>query len=188
MGASVRPILWLGLGAIAAAAAGAQKVNVDHDREIDFSQYETYAWREGAPAGSELTQRRIVGAVEEQLGSAGLERVEGEADLYLLTFAVTDQKIKQRALNVGLGVRKRTKRGSVSIGSSTGGRVRQVTVGSLVIDLLDGDTEELVWQAVAEATLSSDPKKNAETAQSAVQKAFAKFPPPADGQGGEKTP
>jgi hypothetical protein len=164
------------LAAFAAGTAGAQKVKLDYDREVDFSKYQTYAWRQGAPAASELTQRRIAGAIEEQLESAGLERVEGEADLYVLTFAVTDQKIKQRAVNVGVGVHRRTKRGSVSIGGSTGGRVRRVTVGSLVIDLLDGETEELVWQAVAEGTLSSDPKKNAEKAASAVQKAFAKFP------------
>lgn len=48
---------------------------------------------------------------------------------------------------------------------------------SLVIDLLDGATEKLVWQALAEATLSSDPRKNAEKAGSVVAKAFAKFPP-----------
>ncbi len=157
--------------------AAAQKVTVDHDRAVNFSQYSTFAWKEGTQASNELTQQRITKGIEDQLTAKGLERVEGPADVYVIALAVVDQQTKSRATSIGIGVSKRTKRGGISVGGSTGGRPRQVNVGTLVIDLLDGGSEALVWQAIGSDTLSSSPQKNAEKAQKAIEKAFKDFPP-----------
>ena len=72
-------IAWLGsLPSIAA-------VSVDHDAEIDFLTYRTFAWKEGTPARSDLVQKRIRNAVQRELEAKGLVLADGPADVYVVT-------------------------------------------------------------------------------------------------------
>lgn len=54
----------------------AQKVWVDYDHEADFTEYSTYAWKEGVPIPSPLMDQRVVDAVEYHLAKNGLLKVE----------------------------------------------------------------------------------------------------------------
>jgi hypothetical protein len=52
--------------------------------------------------------------------------------------------------------------------------------GSIVLEVVDNKTNQLVWQAVAEGALSglSDPRDAEEQVSLAVKKLLEKFPPP----------
>jgi hypothetical protein len=53
------------------------------------------------------------------------------------------------------------------------------TVGTLVVDLFDAKTKDLVWRGVASGMLSNKSAKNIENLNKGVQKLFQHFPPEA---------
>jgi hypothetical protein len=159
-----------------AGPATAQAVEVEVDSEADFSAAQTYAWRGGTQAPTVVTQRLIMQTIDEELQARGLELVDNEGDLYVTAFAVVDQKTRRRAVSLGVGVSRRTNRGSISVGGSTGGGSRQIVTGTLVIDIFDSASERLIWQAIAADTLKSDPQENSDRALAAISKSFEQFP------------
>ena len=161
-----------------APAAFALDVGVDFDEAYNFLGKKSYAWQAGKPAANALNQKRIVAGVDKALAGAGFTKVDsGEPDLFVATETSGEKQIKSSKINVGLGLAKHTKWGSLSLGTSSGNRVREVLVGTLVIAILDGKTQELVWRANATDTVSNDPKKTAAAIERAIGRAFKDFPP-----------
>src|SRR3989442_9068189 len=77
------------LVSFAVVTSASAKVFVDHDRTADFRARRTYAWMKGTEAPNTLVEKRIRAAVDDQLRAKGLTRVEGEADLHVITHATT---------------------------------------------------------------------------------------------------
>ena len=50
-------------------------------------------------------------------------------------------------------------------------------VGSLVVDVFDGQTKHLVWRASSTETLSDNPDKNDKKLEHEVGDMFKRFPP-----------
>lgn len=172
------PALLLALALVATPAAAKMKIGVDQDEAYDFAGHATYAWTEGRPAPDDLMQKRIVAGVEEHLAALGLTPAEEGAtpDLWVSTEAFAEDEVKSSGSRVGLSVSKRTSFGSIGLGGSRGNRTRKVTVGTLVIAVLDGESQELVWRAVASDTITDDPEKTAKQIAEAIERAFKKFP------------
>ena len=164
---------------LAVVPATAAKVVVDFAAGFDFETCKTVAWGEGTPAPNELNERRIRVALTEQMESLGFGFVEAgqPADLILFTHAFREQQTKTSNVHVGVGLSRRTKRGAVSVGGSTSGRAKVVEKGTLVIELLDGNTGDLVWQARASDTIEGSAEKMESKIRKGVQKAFREFPP-----------
>ena len=57
--------------------------------------------------------------------------------------------------------------------------VREVPVGTLIVDLVDAGRNELVWRAVDSGFVSNNPDKNVKYVQKSVIKMFKKYPRPA---------
>jgi hypothetical protein len=157
----------------------AGKTLVDWDHSADFSRYKTFAIEAGTPV-SELTQKQIEADLRVQLEKEGLtEARKGEKpDLVVSTHGTTEKQVKQKGANINVGVSKRTSRGN-RVGLSTGnrGRAQQVETGSLVIDLVDKASGELVWQATATDVLKKDPDKTQALILKSIEKVFAQYPP-----------
>lgn len=49
-------------------------------------------------------------------------------------------------------------------------------VGTLVVDVFDCHTKQVVWRGIAKDTLSEKPDKNTEKLDKAVEKMFSHFP------------
>ena len=49
--------------------------------------------------------------------------------------------------------------------------------GTLVVDLYDAKTKQLIWRGSAEDTVSNDAAKNEKNLDKSVVKMFKKFPP-----------
>ncbi|MDX1384998.1 MAG: DUF4136 domain-containing protein [Thermoanaerobaculia bacterium] len=163
-------------------AAFAFKVRTDFDEDYDLGAARTFSVEVSIPAASEIVTRRLSELVEAELEIKGLSASPpAEADLNVVLYANSSTRVKGGRVNLGVGVSKRTKRGSISIGGSTGGRPRTVEEGSFVIDVRDRESDRLVWQCTGSGTLKGDPAAQERKVHEAVREAFVDFPrPPSD--------
>jgi len=146
-----------------AAAVYAQKVTTDSNRSAPFGSYGRYAWRDGTPAPDPLVEQRVHTIVNAELASRGLTE-SNTPDVYVATHAVTQQHPQLIVNGFGWGP------GGVA-------SVDTYTMGTLVVDLYDAHTGQMVWRGVAPDSVSDKPEKNTQRINKAVQKMFAKYPP-----------
>ncbi|MBS1855704.1 MAG: DUF4136 domain-containing protein [Acidobacteria bacterium] len=161
------------LGVLGVAAVFAQKVDVEFDQSVDFSQFHTFAIRDGrlnsrSPAlNSELVRKRIDEDIRRSLEAKGLSFVaSGASDLNI---------------RYTLGAARKTEVERYPAGwRGWGTRVVRVpyTEGTLVVDLRDPRTRSLVWRAIAREE-KSDPNKLQGKLDGMVKKSFDKYPPKA---------
>lgn len=50
-------------------------------------------------------------------------------------------------------------------------------MGTLILDMYDAQTKQLLWRGTSEDTLSDKPQKNENKLDKAVEKMFKNFPP-----------
>ena len=167
---------------LAVGQSFAQKVNVDFDKDVDFSKYKTYAFTEGTPTPVTLTNQRIEKAIDAQLAAKGLTRVESNADLMVVFHcAVTERtQFSTRSLDgwgwgPGWGWGRGWRRWGG--GGTEITEVEQIPVGTLIVDIGDSSTKRYIWRGTATKTISSKPDKNEKAIGAAMKKMFEKFPP-----------
>lgn len=141
----------------------AQKVTFDSNPSAPFASYKTYAWTQGTPVPESLMEQRIHEGVAAQLAAKGLTPTNATPDLFVATHAVTQDHPQLLVNGFGWGL------GGVA-------SVENYTVGTLVVDLYDAKTRQMVWRGVATDSVSSKPQKNAERINKAIEKMFAKYP------------
>lgn len=146
-----------------AAAVHAQKVTTDSNPSAPFGSYGRFAWADGTPAPNPLVEQRVHTMVNAELAWRGLTE-SNTPDLYVATHAVTQQH-PQLIVN-GFGG-----------GPGTAAAVETYAIGTLVVDLYDAHTRQIVWRGVATDSVSDRPEKNAQRISKALQKMFAKYPP-----------
>jgi len=151
-------------------------VTVDHDSSADFTKYHSYTWREGTAAGNPLNQQRIVDAVNAALQAEGLTSAESGGDLTVVTHVATDVELRITSDSFGYGG-YRGWRGYGRGWGTTYSTVDQVPVGTLIVDLVDGASRQLVWRGMASDTIPSNPDKVERLIQKRVEKMFRQYPP-----------
>jgi hypothetical protein len=163
-------VAWLGTTVLAST------VTYDYDRTANFSRFRTYTWTRGNPVTDPLNHQRIVRAVETQLAARGFTKVDSgrNPDVFVAYHAAMDQSIEINAFGSG-GF------GPYGLGGSRMGTARadKVTVGSVVVDMVDAADRKMVWRGSASQEL--DPRASAEKKDKAVNKAiekmFKNYPP-----------
>jgi hypothetical protein len=148
-------------------------VTVEHDPEFDFSRYANYAWKTGAPALYPQIEQKIVESVNRELKASGLTLVEGEADLYVTTYAFGEGSPKV-SMDPGFwgGAGAEGTEGFAPTSS-----VRVNTAGTLMVRLVDAKTEKPVWAGMAEKAVGNNPTKALRKVDKMVSKIFEGFPP-----------
>jgi hypothetical protein len=153
---------------LAAGTMAGQDIKTNFMPGTDFSKYKTYKWVniEGAEQPDQILQQQIKQAVDTQLASKGLSKVDGDpADLYVgFQVSITQQK-EWNAYGMGGG--PRWGGGMATATSST------IQIGTLGLDLYDSAAKQLVWRGQATKTLN--PSKNANTNNERLNKAVAKL-------------
>jgi hypothetical protein len=161
--------LLFGLSFVAGSAL-AQKVATDYDRRTNFANYQTYAWIASKnPAPDPLWNQRIIENIDRQLAAKGLTRVDAAADLYV----TYNGNLRNNTSLQGFGTGGRWMGGNFSINQVT------EVEGTLVVELYDGQTEQLVWRGNATETASDKTDKNIAKLEKAVEKLFREYPPQA---------
>jgi hypothetical protein len=146
------------------------EVKVDHEPDVDFESYKTYAWKPGTEAGRPQVQQWVVSAVERELKAAGLRKVQDRrADLYVVTHAYANMDTQMRGGYVHLD------RYDVGVITSD---VIATTTGVLVVDLIDGESERPVWRGMATEVMGlPELEKVHKKVDKLTRKMFKSFPP-----------
>ena len=167
---SIALLLAIFLGGVAVA----QDVTTNSMPGIDFTKYHTYKWVviEGAEVPNQIVDAQIKQAVDAQLATKGLTRTDSDkADLYV-GYQISVQKQEQWNA-YGMGGGYRWGGGMATATSST------INIGTLVLDMYDPGTKQLVW--TGRATKTIDPNNSQEKKQknlnNAMKKLLSKFPP-----------
>jgi hypothetical protein len=145
----------------------AQKVHIEFDQTIDFSQYRTFLIREGQlhskfPAlNSELTRKKIDLELRRRLSEKGLTEVGTNPDL-----------------NVRYSLGAANHRDVEAFPGRWGTRayVIHYTEGTLIVDLRDAKRRSLVWRAITTEDKDSGAKVS-DHLPDMVKKSIEKYPP-----------
>ena len=166
MNGSLKMALLIACACLIPAAASAQKVNVDYDKEVDFAKFRSYAWQSGQPAANPLVHKRIVNGIDSQLSSKGWIKTDNEPDAIVIYYAAIDEQIQLNAW--GSGPRW---------GGAGTIKAERIYTGQIVIDMYDAATRQLVWRGFASDTASDKQEKNEKKINEAIAKLFKRFPP-----------
>ena len=164
-------------GALAVMVAGCStlEVHTDYDPSGNFAAYRTFTLKEGAKAKNSLAQARVTKALVQTLEAKGLKQVTGEADLKVYTHFVLGKDVRLYSYGYGMGGWYGWRWG----GGYHTTDVQQIPTGTIVIDLVDGKENRLVWRGTAKDQISRDitPEERAVKTKEAIDKLFEGFPP-----------
>lgn len=173
----MKSLIIISLILVGALSVNAQKVKVSADPSIDFSKYRTYAWDQ-ATFSNPMVQQLIVAAVDSEMASRGLQKVNKDSDLIVTAVAaiVSDLNMPSTTWEPTLN--------TIAKGIPASSSTWIVTKGTLVIEIGDATTKNAVWRGAATQTLehgptgdkSHDAKTAAKPVNKSVRKMFKKFP------------
>lgn len=177
----VAPLLLL-----AALGCSPYSVKVDYDRTVDMARYRTFDWYAPTPQArakargqaDPLVDKRVRTAVERELAAKGYQQERTAEPDFLVTYYPT-YRVRATRHTTGMGI---------GFGRPYGYRVgtRFMTTdihtfaeGSIVLEIVDRRSDELVWQAVAKGALTGleDPETADTRVAAAVKDLLAAFPP-----------
>ena len=157
-----------------AACIGAIGQDVHHNSMpgVDFSKHHTYKWVdiEGGAHPNQIVDAEIKQSVDTQLASKGLTKTDSDkADLNVGYQIAVDKEKQWNAWGTGRGF-------GGGMGSAT---QSTINVGSLVLDMYDPTTKQLVWTGTATKTIdpSSSQEKNQKNLNKTMEKLLKYYPP-----------
>ena len=162
------------------ALAVAQDVKIDYDKAFNFSPVKTYSIKIGTGWGNDLSERRVLAEFDEAIAAKGWKKVaEDQADIQVLLHGATETKHNVNTFySGGMGGYGYRYGGMGGMGTAST-TVSEYTVGTLVLDMFDAKTKNLVFRGIAEDEISDKPEKNAKKLEKASKKMFKDFPPAA---------
>ena len=176
----------LGVAMMPAGVVSAQSVKTDYDHKADFSKYHTYSFYK-VETHNPLNVQRVKDAVNKELSAKNMQEVPTGGDVAITAIGSTKDEQEYNTFYSGLGG------GGYGWGGWGGGwggsrwgggggglsttTQQQIPVGTLVLDMYDQGTHQLVWRGTAQSQLSDKPDKNTKKLNKAVDKMFDKFPP-----------
>jgi Domain of unknown function (DUF4136) len=179
MNAQRRILSLMGIALLCATASFAQQVKTDYDRSTDFSQYKTYSW-EKVQTQNPLWVDRIKAAVNSALAAKGWTQVEsgGNVSIVAMEMNQTHQTLNTYydSFGGGWGWGRRFGGFGDNFGESTT-TPETYRVGTLVVDLFDTSSKNLLWRGSLSDVLSDKSSKNIKNLDKGVVKLFDHFPP-----------
>ena len=167
---------FMGMLLLFASRSSAGQVKTDYDRQADFGRYKTYSW-EQIKTQDPLVVDRIKSAVNAALSAKGWTEVKSGGDICIVAMEITKNQQTLNTFYDGMGGGWGWRRfGGGGFGEATT-TTETYKVGTLVVDLFDAKTKELVWRGNASDTLSNNSDKNIQNLNKDVQKMFKQFPP-----------
>jgi hypothetical protein len=163
----------LAVALAACSVAIAQDVRTNHMPGTDFTKYHTYKWISipGGQHPNQITDQEIKQSIDSQLAAKGFTKTDSDkADLLVGYQVAVNQEKQWNAYGTGGGVRWG------GMGNATSSTISN---GTIVVDMYDPATKQLVW--TGNATKTIDPKGSQEKNEKQLNKMMAKllkdFPP-----------
>jgi len=165
-----------GIALLVATASFAEQVKTDYDRSASFSQYKTYYW-EKVQTQDQLWVGRIKDAVNAALAAKGWTQVASGGQVAIIAMETTQNQQTLNTFYDGFGGGWGWRRfGGGGFGDATT-TTENYKVGTLVVDLFDANSKNLIWRGSASDTLSDKSDKNIKNLDKGVKKMFDHFPP-----------
>ena len=159
-----------------AGKSSAQQVKTDYDRGANFGQYKTYSWAQ-VKTKEALDVDRIKTAVNAALAAKGWTQVDSGGDVSIVAMEITRNQQTLNTFYDGFGGGWGWRRfGGGGFGEATT-TTETYKVGTLVVDLFDAKTKQLIWRGTSSDTLSNNSDKNIKNLDKGVEKLFKQFPP-----------
>ena len=166
-----------------AMPAVAQKVYVDYDRDAIGRDYKSFAWQETGPTMQEyapLMHTRIKNGLEHLLTERGLIEDLDNPDLHVTYHTSSVDEFQFSVTSYGYGYGAGWGWDPYWGGPSASGGGANMTVstyekGTLVIDIWDAKTKQIVWRGSAVAAIPEDPKKAEKLINKALEKMIKQF-------------
>ena len=170
-------------------SAQAQKIHVDYDKQLNFSQFKTFAWAPHGAVAHPMLAANIIGAIEDELKQRGLQKVEinNHPGLIIQVYGSIDQEStlysNDPLYNATGGIPPFDPSFSGSLWSGYYGNTT-VTIhkGQLVVDLIDAANKKLAWRGMSQQNLAAhDPNKLVSQVNTAISKMFKQYPGKVEG-------
>ena len=163
------------------ALALAQKTSYDFDKTANFAGFKTYAHKDGTKVGQPLIDDRIVAAIDTELAAKGLTKASEPRRVRRLPRGLRQAEGHldlQPGYAGGYGAYGWGWGGGWG-GGTTDDQVRDILVGTLVIDIADAKKGQLAWRGmgVKEVNTQAKPEKRDKSINEAVKKIFKNYPP-----------
>ena len=167
------------------SCAPAVKVTYDYDKTADFTKFKTYSfygWQKGSEQIiGELNKRRIEQAAAAEFNKRGLQFVESGGDCVVSLFVVVDQEKGVTAYTDYYSASPYYYRPGWGWGAGYGTATTtyheyDYYTGTLVIDVFDASSKQLVWQGVGSKTIEEDASNREKNLNEAVAQIMYNFP------------
>ncbi len=154
-------------------------VNSDYDDDIDFSEYQSFGWsdeiekarEDGQPMiDNELVRNRIKESIKSEMESRGYTYDENAPDLEVNFHIVVEDRQEYRSAQ-GRG----TPWGYGYWQQDDMRSTFDYRQGSLIIDLVDRENNQLIWQGYAEGIEKTNPQQNEKRLKSAIEEIFVEY-------------
>ncbi len=168
--------------AVVLAACSSVKVQTEYDKATNFRAYRTYAWITQQPGPEQAPAVRdpriheaVVQGIDGGLGAKGMKRVELDQspDLLVAVHGFASNRIDVQTYGYNYAA---TPYGFYPGLQTTAVDVRQYRDGTLLIDLIDAATRQMVWRGTATDTFT--PGAEAKAISNAIEKTLKEYPPP----------
>jgi len=162
---------------LAGTAAFAQDVNTDYDKSANFGAIKTFQVKIGTSWNNPISEKRISEEFTQELSAKGWKPVDSNPDALVLLHGATS---KEKTLNTfysgGYGGYGYRGWGMGGMGTATT-TTSEYLVGTLVVDIFDAKTKQLMFRGTASDEISDKADKNAKKLQKVADKMFKDFPP-----------
>lgn len=172
---------------LGACASGMRvQAGADYSTSVDFARYATFVWEEpdDRPVGdprlenNELFEDRLHAAVAFELSRAGIREANAGPALIVHHHATVRSRVDVYEADAEAGYR------TTEFGEGT--QVIQYDQGTILVDLADAETRDLIWRGWAQFDIGqalSDPDLMVDAINEAIEKMFEEFPPRHQPQG-----
>ena len=153
------------------------RVVTDYDTKVDFTSYKTFAfYKKGIDKASvsDLDKKRIMRAVEAELVAKGFSK-STNPDILISIFTKSREQVNVSDNNIGIGWGWGY---NPWFYGRTNININQYTEGTLFIDFIDKNTNELIWQGIGSGAMKmSNIEKKEERINEFVYEIISTYPP-----------
>ncbi|ANE49212.1 DUF4136 domain-containing protein [Flavisolibacter tropicus] len=156
------------------------KVNSDYDKNVDFAKYKTFALfkSDSSQTISQLNQSRIADAIRGEMVKKGFQEATSNPDVLINSVAIFKDRTSVSATNYGYGGVYRPYYWGGGVGY-TNYDVQHYKDGSLIIDIIDANTQKLIWQGIGNKEIDGPIKDPDTKIPKAISMIMEGFPPKA---------
>ena len=168
------------LGALLLGGCG-PNIQTESDPKADLTRYQSFSWAspekqdvQDPILDSELLEKKVRRAVERTLTSRGFQTGGSNPDFFVTYHTASKEKLRSSGFDIGIGYSRFDPRWGYSaiFGPSNADSYEQAI---LIIDVVDAETDTLVWRGWETGRLSRD-RFSEQAVEQAVDNILSRFP------------